>query len=58
MLNVIGTAFLWVFTVESFLKIFALGAFKGYKTYFKQPWNVLDFIIVISGLVEFILERY
>jgi len=38
------------------IKIFSLGFCAGHKTYFKDPWNALDFIIVISGLVEFILD--
>ena len=51
-----GQVFLFIFFVEALIKLFSLGAFCGFKTYFKDPWNILDFIIVVSGLIEFILE--
>jgi hypothetical protein len=57
-LNILGSIFLCIFTIEACLKIFALGAFCGQKTYFKSAWNVLDFIIVVSGVIEFVMERY
>jgi hypothetical protein len=47
----------FIFTIEASLKIFALGCIRGKETYFKKGWNVLDFIIVICGLAEFILEE-
>jgi hypothetical protein len=52
-----GSVFLFIFTLEALLKIFALGAFCGYKTYFKNAWNILDFIIVTAGITEFVLEQ-
>ena len=39
------------------MKIIALGFASGRNTYFKKGWNVLDFVIVVCGLVEFILEE-
>jgi hypothetical protein len=38
------------------LKIFAVGLICGHKAYLKESWNILDFVIVIAGLVEFILD--
>jgi hypothetical protein len=44
---------LWaIFTVESVLKIIAWGLICGKNTYLKDPWNILDFIVVMSGLIE------
>ena len=57
-MNVFGSVFLWIFILEACLKIFSMGAVCGYKSYFKSAWNILDFIIVLAGLIEFILERY
>ena len=41
-----------IFTLESCLKIIALGfIFNEKKSYLRDAWNILDFIIVISGLI-------
>ena len=46
-----------IFTVEALFKIIALGfLFNGQKSYLRDPWNFLDFIIVLSGLTSFILD--
>jgi hypothetical protein len=52
-----GYIFGIVFMVESAVKIIAFGAFSGKKAYFTEGWNVLDFSIVVVGIVEFILEQ-
>jgi hypothetical protein len=33
------------------LKILGLGFIMGKESYIKNPWNMLDFVIVISGLM-------
>ncbi len=39
------------FTFEAIVKIIALGfAFSGKGSYIRDPWNILDFIIVASAL--------
>lgn len=45
------------FIVEAAAKILALGFVIGKKTYLRDPFNVLDFIIAISALCNFILDR-
>ncbi|RWS22462.1 voltage-gated sensitive sodium channel-like protein [Leptotrombidium deliense] len=45
--------FVAIFTAECVLKIFAL---RWY--YFKEPWNVFDFIIVILSIVGSILKEW
>jgi hypothetical protein len=47
-----GEIFGIVFAIEAAIKILAYGAFSGTKTYFKSHWNMLDFVIVIFGLLE------
>jgi hypothetical protein len=54
----LGLIFLWIFTFEAIIKIFALGAVCGHKTYFRNAWNILDFIIVVSGIIEVIMVQY
>ena len=55
-LDICGLIFLFIFTFEALIKIFALGFVSGYKTYLKDYWNILDFIIVVTGLVEFFID--
>ena len=40
-----------VFTFEALVKILAAGfAFNGKKSYIRDPWNILDFVIVAAAL--------
>lgn len=40
------------FTIEATLKIVASGfLFNGKKSYIRNPWNILDFLIVIFSIV-------
>lgn len=49
--------FLYIFTLECTLKIFALGFLHNDDAYIREVWNILDFIVVILGWVTYILER-
>ena len=43
------------FTFEAVVKIVAAGfLFAGKDSYIRQPWNILDFVIVISALLGII----
>jgi hypothetical protein len=57
-LHITGTVFGFIFTLEACLKIFALGFCQGKKTYLNTGWNVLDFVIVVCGLLEFANEQF
>ena len=48
-LYVIELSFLYIYTVEMFLKILGLGFIFGENSYLKNSWNKLDFIIVTSA---------
>jgi hypothetical protein len=37
-----------IFTAECVLKIFALGFVRNKGSYLREPWNVLDFAVVVS----------
>ena len=40
------------FTIEAAIKIIAAGfAFAGKTSYIREPWNILDFVIVLSALL-------
>jgi hypothetical protein len=38
-----------VYTIEAILRIIALGFVVHKKSYLRDPWNLIDFIVVISG---------
>jgi voltage-gated sodium channel type II alpha len=42
----VNTAFIIIFTTECLLKLISL---RWY--YFKQPWNVFDFIVVVVSIL-------
>lgn len=44
--------FTWVFYVEFLLKIFAMGFVCGNGAYLHDAWNWLDFIVVLSSMLE------
>ena len=41
--------FLWIYTIESCLKIICMGFMMGKYSYLRDPWNVLDFIVLLTG---------
>jgi hypothetical protein len=48
--------FLVIYTIEMALKILGLGFVFNRGSYLRDPWNLLDFIIVISGYLPLIIE--
>ena len=46
------------FIGEALLKIIALGFISGEDVYLKDSWNILDFIIVLSSILNWILDKY
>ena len=51
----IGTQFfLVVFTFEMLVKIFAKGFFFGKHSYLKDPWDVMDFVVVLLAYIALI----
>jgi len=49
--------FLICFTIELFVKIVGIGFFQGKGTYLRDAWNWIDFLVVISGIIAFILNQ-
>ena len=51
--GIIDIATTFVFTYEAILKIITHGfLFNGKYSYLRNPWNILDFIIVIFALIS------
>lgn len=44
--------FTLVFTIECLIKIIGTGLIIGRGTYLADPWNWIDFLVVISGLLS------
>lgn len=53
-LDILDKIFVVLFTVEMVLKIITTGFAKGKTAYLKNSWNILDFCIVLIGLVGWI----
>uniref|UniRef100_A0A7E4W8C3 Voltage-dependent L-type calcium channel subunit alpha n=1 Tax=Panagrellus redivivus TaxID=6233 RepID=A0A7E4W8C3_PANRE len=49
--------FIVVFTIECVLKVIAMGLLFHPGAYLRNAWNILDFIIVVIGLVSTVLSR-
>jgi hypothetical protein len=48
-LTLISNILSFIFLIEAVIRIIALG-FIGHKyAYLRNPWNLMDFLIVISG---------
>ena len=46
-----------MFTLELFFKSVAFGfVTNGPQSYLRNSWNILDFVIVISGLLDFVVS--
>lgn len=54
-LNSIDYFFSGIFIIEAILKILTSGFVLGKNTYLRDPWNVIDFIIVISALIDLVM---
>jgi hypothetical protein len=48
----VDLVFLLIYTVEMILKIIAMGFFMRAHSYLRDPWNVLDFLVVVLGWVS------
>ena len=51
-LEQISKIFSYIFTLEFVLKVIAMGFFVHKMSYLRDPWNWLDFFVVLSGVVE------
>ena len=54
--STMDTVFLTLYSIEMGLKIIAYGFYFSKSAYIKDPWNVLDFVIVVSAYIPIILQ--
>lgn len=54
---IIDNIFLGLYSVEMVLKILGLGLIFGERAYLKNSWNILDFVIVLSGYITLFTEN-
>ena len=47
--DTIDWVFLYLYTIEMMLKISGLGLILDEKSYIRDPWNILDFVIVTTA---------
>jgi len=45
-----------IFLLEAGMKIFVMGFVAGKHTYLREPFNILDFVIVILSVVSYFLD--
>ena len=50
-IDYVNIALIGAYSVEVGLKLFALG-----RSYFEQGWNVLDFVIVLFGIIGYVMQ--
>lgn len=56
-LNRSEVAFFVIYSVELSLKIFGMGLFTKKIGFFRNPWNILDFIIVMGSMLNILLKN-
>ena len=57
-LKLIGNFISAVFIIEFLLKVITMGFFIGKHTYVKDPFNVLDLLVVLISITTFWLELF
>ena len=55
MLTYLNYLFIVVFGIEIILKIIAEGFYVGKSAYLKNGWNIIDFLLVIISIIDFII---
>ena len=49
--------FLYIYTIEMFIKIFAYGFILNSESYLRDIWNVLDMVIIFAGWISYFLSK-
>ena len=49
--------FLYIYSIEMIMKILAYGFVVPPNSYFKDLWNILDFLVIFVGWISFFLEK-
>jgi voltage-dependent calcium channel R type alpha-1E len=54
-MNIADNIFQYLYTVEMVVKILSLGFLLNKGSYLRDPWNILDFVIIASGYISMFL---
>ena len=62
-LGYVDNCFTILFTVECLIKVIAMGFLfnnatlreRGISPYVRDPWNMLDFVVVVASLLDFVV---
>lgn len=55
--NTTDQYFLYLFSIEMFLKFLAFGLIIPPNSYFRDYWNILDFMVVVVGWISYVIEN-
>ena len=51
-ITILGQIFTVLFLLEAISKILAMGFISHKNSYLRDPWNIVDFIVAITGIVD------
>lgn len=51
-INAAEPFFQYIFLIECICKVLAMGMFMGNRTYLHDGWNVMDFLVVVTSMLE------
>jgi hypothetical protein len=57
-IDIMTTIISMFFIGEAFIKIIALGFVFGKDAYLKESWNILDFVIVVSSILNWFFDYF
>jgi hypothetical protein len=57
-IDIMTTIISMFFIGEALIKIIALGFVFGKDTYLKESWNILDFVIVVSSILNWFFDYF
>jgi len=52
-IDIVQKIFTIIFALESILKMVVMGVVVHQHSYFRTVWNIIDFFVVFTGLMEF-----
>jgi len=55
-MNIADEVFQILYTIEMGIKILSMGFLFNYGAYLRDPWNILDFVIIASGYMSMFLS--
>jgi len=57
-IDIMTTIISMFFIAEAVIKIIALGFVAGKHAYLKESWNILDFVIVVSSILNWFFDYF